>query len=421
MSGVKPGPETIATTPQDIQAARLGVRTFGRRGFLRLAGTAGAAAVLAPFVNPSPKPFDAPVASAAGPEAAPLADAGVTPGTTERIRQIVETRYTVDQLGYRVSNAYKDKEGFLYVAYQGAIIQQDPNNGDARLWNSGDEAHKLNLDARLDNGSLGVTVPPYEEINDNSNGDLETAYRNRLGTFRVPADVAAFADGYRKGGLEIGVFTSHGKDYGGYTVWRTQRIAIQKWNDGRIQRILLGDALKNAGLVPKEAQLSEADLKFGDFSGKPIGPAPEPAPQPTPETQKYNFPGYYGLDAATRENVLNGIRWAYGERHGEVEAIAATGKLMSVTKDGDKVIVTVATNKGNSNETHQVVIEPKDRDGLRFTNAFYIPYYQTSNPEIAYQAILYYLRPGDPIQVSRYFKGDSGSDKFSSQQIKVQR
>lgn len=144
------------------------------------------------------------------------------------------------------------------MAYQGAILQLEPKSGKINLWNTLDQMHDLGLDARLDNGSLGVTIPPYEDFNDGSNGDLNRAFRNRLERFGIPSNIAAWVNNFREK-FETGVFTSGGKKYGPYTVYRLQRMAVQVWENGSIQRILVGDAAKNAGLIPQGVLLDRPD------------------------------------------------------------------------------------------------------------------------------------------------------------------
>lgn len=335
--------------------------------------------------------------------AAPQEAADAAPGTTERIRRVAETKYTVDQLGYRVTNAWKASDGFNMLGYQGVLLQEDPTSGDVRLWNTLDEMNKAGLDTQLDNGSLEVTIPPYQQVDDKSGGDLEVAFKNRVAIFGVPADVVGFANSYRRSGLEVGVFTSPGKSYGDYEVWRMQRIAVQRWKDGRIQRILAGDAAKKAGIVPQAAQLAEADLKFGDFSG--AAPAPVEAPKPTAAFPPHPGGNVFETNPAEREKVLSRMGWEYINIP---EGVSLAGKHISTKKDGDRIIITVATNKSNPNETKEVVLEPKLMNGVQFVDIALKPYYQSSDPDITFQAVNHYVRSGDPINVIRMSEADSG-------------
>jgi hypothetical protein len=67
--------------------------------------------------------------------------------------------------------------------------------------------------------------------------------------------------------FETGAFTSKGKDYGPYIVYRLQRMAAQVWkNSGLIQRILVGDAYKAAALIPKYALLPGPDTGGSSYS-----------------------------------------------------------------------------------------------------------------------------------------------------------
>ncbi|MCL4353051.1 hypothetical protein M1615_01100 [Patescibacteria group bacterium] len=171
--------------------------------------------------------------------------------------------------GYRVSDAWKGKDGFWYQAYQGAILQTPDKNTPPVLWNPLDQMHEYGLDPMLDNGSLGVTIPPMEDFNDGvPPGHTQESFDIRVQHFNVPPNIVSFVENLRKT-FETGVFTSHGKDYGPYVVWRTERMAFQLWKvdspasgakAGDIERILAGDAAKKAGLVPGQVQLASPDL-----------------------------------------------------------------------------------------------------------------------------------------------------------------
>src|SRR3989338_204529 len=179
-------------------------------------------------------------------------------------------------LGLQISNAYQAADGFGYIWFQRGAIQFKTNgNGEfeikPRLWNTLEEMHKAGFDSLLENqgAPLGVTIPRQEEFDDKSNGDLTLAFKNRIEHFQIPPHIDAFVQNIRKT-FETSAYSSKGKTYGPYTVYRTHRIAVQEWtggpNKGLIQLILVGDAAKKAGFIPQEVQLKEP-LKINFATG----------------------------------------------------------------------------------------------------------------------------------------------------------
>ncbi|TSC89438.1 MAG: hypothetical protein G01um10145_595 [Microgenomates group bacterium Gr01-1014_5] len=332
------------------------------------------------------------------------ADGGVSE-VTARIRAVAETKYTVDQFGYRVTNAWKAPDGFNMLGYQGLMVQEEPTTGEVRLWNTLDEMNKAGLDAKLDNGSLGVTVPPYEQVDDKSGGNLEIAFRNRVDIFGVPSDVVEFANSYRRSGLEVGVFTSKGKDYGGYKVWRMQRIAVQRWEkDGLIQRILVGDAAKAAGLVPRDAQLASPDLNFGNFSAQPEQPVKT---EPTVNVPPLP-PGGFIYDEEQVAKALN-MPWYRKEGINEkTHTLQLSGKLIDWSVDGNNLVLKIATNKDDLNEINEISFVPQEQDSIWFYIARYPKvwtHYKSTEIASALTAMNLYFKKGDPVYTTRRIRG----------------
>lgn len=172
-----------------------------------------------------------------------------------------ETR--INALGYRISNAWVGLDNFRYISFQRAIIQKGTDNR-LYLWNTLDNMSDFGMDAALDNGTFGVTIPSKRQFQDKAT-TLEGIFSERAALLSMPADVLDFAQQTRKA-LEIGVPTGY-KNYGPYEVWRLQRLAIMKWNAGEnkdaIQGILAGDAAKSAGLIPADVALAQPDIGSG--------------------------------------------------------------------------------------------------------------------------------------------------------------
>ncbi len=171
-----------------------------------------------------------------------------TGGIVQKIGRLfpdAETR--VNALGARLSNWWKGADGFGYMEHQRGRIQEFPS-GEIALWNELDNMSEYGLDSKLDDGSFGVTIPPQRRFQDKVT-EIGEIFNERAGVLGMPADVLARAQEIREY-FEIGVPTGF-KDYGPYSVWRFQRAALQKWNDGSdkglIQGILTGEAAIKVG------------------------------------------------------------------------------------------------------------------------------------------------------------------------------
>jgi hypothetical protein len=179
-----------------------------------------------------------------------------------------DKKFSVDDLGLRISNPYIGPDGMKYIAYQGGIVQKNPKLGIV-VWNSLDELHKMGLDAYLE---AIYQIPPHEDFDDHSGGDTEVAFKRRTEYFGV---LPAFVDWYqeKRKRFETGVFTSHVKTYPGFMAVRAQRYVGQLYTEGpkkgMIERILVGDIVKNVGrtidgktipgpkIIPDEALLPQ--------------------------------------------------------------------------------------------------------------------------------------------------------------------
>lgn len=147
-------------------------------------------------------------------------------------------------LGYRLSDPWVDKNGLLpNVAYQQGLLQKNPD-GQICLRNIYDDLSKMGFDADLNNNKYGVIVPPTQPIS----------------FLDLPIDILKAVDELKEKGADPGLPTSEYTDYKSFQIVRFQKMAIQRWSDGLINRILIGNAVKNMGLIPSSALLKEPQI-----------------------------------------------------------------------------------------------------------------------------------------------------------------
>lgn len=198
--------------------------------------------------------------------AAPLLSPERVTEMTEKMVAETRTLFREDDIGLRISNAYEGEDGMVYLAYQGAIVQQNPQLG-LVLWNAMDELHGRNLDPILE---VLYQIPLQQPFTDTTS-DTNEIFKIRTDTWQIDKDIVNWAQGKRRS-FEIGVPTSPQKSFGPFDVVRFQRYVVQKfWDDGAIKRVLTGDIVKNVGrtidgktipgkkIIPDEALLTTPD------------------------------------------------------------------------------------------------------------------------------------------------------------------
>ena len=169
----------------------------------------------------------------------------------------------VNALGYPSSQRFV-KDGLVYQATQGALLQWRPDLGRAVLANTFEWFTDAGKDAWL-NSYAGVPLPIRD---DGSNGNWERAKATRLSWLTDPAITAQY---YAAGSVDTainlyGLPASRPEKHGPFIIQRFQRIAFQHWVEsvpgmppkGSVVRILAGDYLKQAGLVPASATAPSA-------------------------------------------------------------------------------------------------------------------------------------------------------------------
>jgi hypothetical protein len=164
----------------------------------------------------------------------------------------------VDAVGFPASQRYR-RDGFLYQATQGAVLQWRPELGRAVLANS----FEWFSEAGKDDWLLETAAIPKPIGDDGSNGSWEKAKAVRLAWLSDEAIRQRYlAAGSLDRAIELyGLPTSRPERRGPFVVQRFQRVAFQKWVEavpgmpapGSVVRILAGDLLKQAGLLPTDA------------------------------------------------------------------------------------------------------------------------------------------------------------------------
>ena len=158
----------------------------------------------------------------------------------------------VEALGYPVSQPYT-AGGFTYQAFQRAVLQWRPELGQAYLANSMDFFGAAGREASL--RATGIPAP----LTDSSAGSFARAVSERESWLTEPT----IARVYRAGGgySRFGLPSSHPQQAGPFVVQRFQRYVFQYWTSsvpgmpakGSVVGVLVGDLLKQQGLVPASA------------------------------------------------------------------------------------------------------------------------------------------------------------------------
>jgi len=150
-------------------------------------------------------------------------------------------------LGYPASWRFVGPDGFIYQATQAALLQWQPDLGKAVIANALDMLSEAGHDSFLD---VRRAVPP--PLPDDGFARL---------TWLDDADIRAAYFGTRDAGELYGLPTSRPLKRGPFIVQRFQRVAFQRWVEpvpgmpavGSMTRVLVGDLLKETGLVPRWA------------------------------------------------------------------------------------------------------------------------------------------------------------------------
>jgi len=165
----------------------------------------------------------------------------------------------VDALGYPSSQRYQPGDGFTYQATQGVLLQWRPELGRALPANIFEMLQAAGKDDWLDRAK----DIPRPIADDGSGGDPARAREIRLSWLTDDAIRAKYlAAGSIDRAIELyGLPMSQPERRGPFVVQRFQRVAFQHWVEsvpgmpgpGVVVRVLGGDLLKEAGLIPSSA------------------------------------------------------------------------------------------------------------------------------------------------------------------------
>ena len=200
----------------------------------------------------------------------------------------------VDTLGHPASYRFQLGDGFIYQLTQGALLQWRPEVGRAFLGNT----FELLQQAGLDEWLLRAKGIPRPIKNDGSDGDWVKAKMTRfswLTNEKIKAKYLANPNPSRieswgeNRAIELyGLPMSYPEKHGPFISQRFQRVAFQLWVEevrgmpapGTVVRVLGGDLLKEAELVPPEGLALEE---------RPT-PTPTPTLTPTPTPMSTSTP-----------------------------------------------------------------------------------------------------------------------------------
>ena len=172
-----------------------------------------------------------------------------------------------EALGYPASYRFRLDDGFVYQVTQGALLQWRPEVRKAYLGNTFEMLEKAGYDQWLLD-TKGIPLPIKE---DGSGGDWNKARQTRLAWLTNenikakylanpnPEGIASWSEARA---IELyGLPMSYPEKHGPFVSQRFQRVAFQLWVDevegmpavGTVVRVLGGDLLKEACLVPSHA------------------------------------------------------------------------------------------------------------------------------------------------------------------------
>lgn len=242
----------------------------------------------------------------------------------------------VATLGYPASHRFQLPDGLTYQATQGALLQWRPELNAAVLANAFEMLESVGKDDWL-YAFKGIPRPIQD---DRSGGDWQKAKETRLGwltdekikaRYLANPNPGAIANWTLDDSIQLyGLPMSRPERFGPFICQRFQRVSLQLWTEavagmpapGTVVRVLGGDLLKDAGLIPSDAlEPEDRPTPTATATRTPVPPTPtatrapsRPAatatptamatptivPMPTPDPmhppEQGTFTGYYDFD-----------------------------------------------------------------------------------------------------------------------------
>lgn len=169
----------------------------------------------------------------------------------------------VEALGFPATQRFQ-RGGFIYQAMQGAVLQWRPEYGRAVPANT----MEWFSEAGKDDWLLQTAGVPQPIDDDGSSGNWAAAKQTRFGWMTDDAIRQQFlsSDSLDRAIEMYGLPMSRPERHGPFITQRFQRITFQHWVEavpgmpapGSVVRVLAGDLLKRAGILPAEAIVPSA-------------------------------------------------------------------------------------------------------------------------------------------------------------------
>jgi len=199
----------------------------------------------------------------------------------------------VTTLGYPASNRFQLPDGFTYQLTQGALLQWRPELDAIMLANTFEMLEPAGEDDWL-YAFKGVPRPIQD---DGSGGDWQKAKETRLGWltnepiksyFLANPNPSAIRQWTLDDSIQLyGLPMSQPERFGPFICQRFQRVSLQLWVEqvegmpapGTVVRVLGGDLLKEAGLIPPDAlEAGDRPTPTATATATPIPPTATRAP-----------------------------------------------------------------------------------------------------------------------------------------------
>lgn len=193
-------------------------------------------------------------------------DPGIEAIKEEFILHLDKTGAFPNYTGFRNSEVLELPNG-EHTCFCQATAWHRFRDGSIQIRPLADELSNEGFDKVLESGKLGVIVPPKAKEKELKN-TKELDFELQAKKFKIPQATKELVNSI-KNHLSPGLPTALPKKYGPFRITRFQNFAIQEdENNDTISPVLIGDAAKQLGLVPKEFGLNEAAIEDIEFIAK---------------------------------------------------------------------------------------------------------------------------------------------------------